>query len=299
VVHVEGIELAPYIDLLQGAHNRPVILFDDHNCEYALQERILRTDLRNPLRWHGAAYSFVQWRRLRQYEAEACLRSDQVVVVSQPDGDALRSLVPHLKTLVIPNGIDLSAYPADMAPAPEMGDAALVFTAKMDFRPNVDAMLWFAGQVLPLIRRQVPQAHLWIVGQRPHRRLNALRRNPGVTLTGWVDQIQPYIAGASVYVAPLRMGGGTRLKLLEAMALERAVVATELGAEGFPVIDGQELLLANTAEDFAGTVVALLQNPERRTEMGRRARRFVQAGYDWSVLIPNLEAAYRVGLPRV
>lgn len=292
VVHVEGIELAPYLDVLEAARPRPLILFDDHNCEYLLQKRAFLTDLRRPLRWHAAAYSFFQWRRLRRFEAQACRRADRVVAVSEADAAALRALVSGIDPVVVPNGIDVTVYAPDRAPAAEMGQAALAFTGKMDFRPNVDAMLWFARRVLPLIRERVPEAHLWVVGQRPHQRLESLREDPGVTLTGWVEAVQPYIAGATVYVAPLRMGGGTRLKLLEAMAMERAVVATHLGAEGFPVTSGRELVLADAPEAFAAAVVDLLQDPDRRAELGRSARRFVRQRYDWRVLIPRLVSIY-------
>jgi sugar transferase (PEP-CTERM/EpsH1 system associated) len=293
VVHVEGIELAPYIDLLEAARPRPVILFDDHNCEYLLQKRAFFTDLRRPFRWHGACYSLIQWRRLSRFEATVCRRADRVVAVSQADAAALRRLVPEVDPVVVPNGIDLSVYRPDLPPVPGMGGAALVFTGKMDFRPNVDAMLWFARRVLPRIRERVPQAHLWVVGQRPHRRLRSLQDDPHVTLTGWVEDVRPYIAGAAVYVAPLRVGGGTRLKLLEAMAMERAVVSTRLGAEGFPVSQGRELVLADRPGHFASAVVDLLRDPRRRAELGHSARRFVQTGYDWQALIPRLESAYR------
>ncbi|MBN1954743.1 MAG: glycosyltransferase [Anaerolineae bacterium] len=292
VVHVEGIELAPYLDLLEAARPRPLILFDDHNCEYLLQKRAFLTDLFLPHRWHGAAYSFVQWLRLRRYEARVCRRADRVLAVSEADAAALRALVPGLEATVVPNGIDVATYRPDQPPAPGMGAAALVFTGKMDYRPNVDAVLWFARRVLPAVRRVVPQAHLWVVGQRPHRRLEPLRGDPGVTLSGRVDVIQPYIAGAAVYVAPLRMGGGTRLKLLEALAMERAVVATRLGAEGFPLTDGRELVLADDPQTFAAAVIGLLQEPERRAMLGRAGRAFVAGRYDWRALIPRLEQAY-------
>lgn len=292
IVHVEGIELAPYLELLEAARPRPFILFDDHNCEYLLQKRACLTDLRQPRRWHGAAYSFVQWHRLERYEAQACCRADHVVAVSAADAAALRALVPGLNPTVIPNGLDLAAYAPDMTPAPGMGEHALVFSGKMDYRPNIDAVLWFAHHVLPRVRQHVPQAHLWVVGQQPHRRLEPLRADPAITLTGWVESPQPFIAGAAVYVVPMRMGGGTRLKVLEAMAMERAVVATRLGAEGFPVTDGQELLLADEPTAFAEAVVSLLRDPQRRVYLGRAARAFVQTRYDWRVLIPQLESVY-------
>jgi glycosyltransferase involved in cell wall biosynthesis len=174
-----------------------------------------------------------------------------------------------------------------------------VFTGTMDFRPNVDAVLWFARKVLSRVRAQVPEAHFLVVGQRPHRRLDELRGAPAVALTGWVEDARPYIAQAAVYVAPLRIGGGTRLKLLEAMAMGKPVVATRLGAEGYPVADGRELLLADTPADFAAAVVALLRAPERRVELGRVARAFVEQQYDWRAIVPRVEAVYRTKQPPV
>lgn len=290
LVLIEGIEMAPFLDVVEKARPRPRVLFDDFNCEYLLQKRAFLTDVRYPWRWHGALYSLIQWRRLRRYEADLCRRADFVVAVSEADAEALRALVPGLSPTVVPNGVDVSAYDPRTPPAPGMGAHALVFTGKMDFRPNVDAVLWFAGEVLPLVRREVPDAHFWVVGQRPHPRLASLRGNPAVTLTGYVEDTRPYIAGAAVYVAPMRIGGGTRLKLLEAMAMERAIVATRLGAEGYEVRDGEELLLADDAASFARAVVALLRDPARRAALGRAARRFVESRYDWRVLAPRIEA---------
>ncbi|MCS7282445.1 MAG: glycosyltransferase [Anaerolineae bacterium] len=289
LVLIEGIEMALFLDVVEQACPRPRALFDNFNCEYLLQKRAFLTDIRYPWRWHGALYSLVQWRRLRRYEASVCRRADFVVAVSEADADALRALVPGLSPTVVPNGVDVSAYDPQIPPAPGMGAHALVFTGKMDFRPNVDAVLWFAEEVLPRVRREVPDAHFWVVGQRPHPRLASLRGNPAVTLTGYVDDTRPYIAGAAVYVAPLRIGGGTRLKLLEAMAMERAVVATRLGAEGYEVRDGKELLLADDAETFAQAILTLLRDPDRRAALGRSARRFVEHRYDWSVLAPRIE----------
>ena len=292
VVHVEGIELAPYVPLIGAADPRPLIVFDDHNCEYLLQQRVFLTDLRAPARWPGAAYSFIQWRRLRRLEAWACRQVDRVLAVSEADAAALRRLVPDVRVTVIPNGIDSELYrprtETSVPPTPE-----LVFTGTMDFRPNVDAVLWFARRAFPQVKAAAPEVHFSVVGQRPHRRLDSLRQDPAVTLTGWVEDPRPFIARAAVYVAPLRMGGGTRLKLLEAMALGKAVVATRLGAEGFPVQHERELLLADTPEEFAATVIALLRSPERREELGRAGRRFVEERYDWRIIVPRVEAVYR------
>lgn len=289
VAHVGGLEMAPYLDILTAARRRPLVVFDDLNCEYLLQKRAFITDLRIPARWPTALYSFVQWQRLRRYEAQVCSRADHVLAVSEVDADKLRRLVPGLKVTVVPNGVDTGAY----APTPAPADpATLVFTGTMDFRPNVDAVLWFAGKVLPRLQKEVADVHFLVVGQRPHRRLEGLRSHSVVTLTGWVEDTRPYIARATVYVAPLRIGGGTRLKLLEAMAMGKPVVATTLGAEGYPFTPGRELLLADTPADFASAIIMLLRSPHMRLKLGRSAREFVEQHYDWRSIVPLVERVY-------
>lgn len=300
VVQVEGIELAQY--LFQAAairraagSRRPLLVFDDHNAEYVLQQRAFETDVHSARRLVGAAYSFVQWQRLRGYERRACLAADRVVAVSDTDAQALRSLVPGLVPAVVPNGVDMEFYAA-LAAAPAAGDGPgasdLVFTGKMDFRPNVDAVLWFIQEVLPLIRQQRPEARFWVVGQSPHARLAAAAGRPDVVLTGKVDDVRPYIGTAGVYVVPLRIGGGTRLKVLEAMAMGKAIVSTRLGCEGFDLIPGQDLVVADAPEEFARAVLGLLGDPDRRERLGRAARRFAGSRYDWSKIVPRLERIY-------
>lgn len=292
VIQIEGIELAPYLDTVRSAQPDALVVFDDHNCEYLLQQRTFLTDLYSPMLWPGAAYSFVQWQRLRRYEANICRRADHVLAVSRADAQALRKLVPDLEVTVVPNGIDTKAYQPARPGADAPSDNTVVFTGTMDFRPNVDAVLWFAKDVLPLIQAKVPDVRFLVVGQRPHRRLNPLRRHPAITVTGWVEDVRPYFAEATVYVAPLRMGGGTRLKLLEAMAMGRPIVATSLGAEGYPVQDGRELILADTPASFAEGVASLLRDRERRADLAHTARAFVEEHYDWHAIVPKVEKVY-------
>jgi sugar transferase (PEP-CTERM/EpsH1 system associated) len=296
VVQIEGIELAPYLPTIKQAGSTagqtgPLVVYEDHNAEWVLQKRACLTDLRNPRRWPAAAYSLVQWLRLKSYEAEVCRRADRVVAVSEADRDAIRSIAPEVAATIVPNGVDLQEHTGYQGPTE---DYDLVFTGKMDFRPNIDAMLWFGQHVWPLIHQRRSRTSLAIVGQRPHRRLDSLRSLPGITLTGWVEDVKPYIAGATVYVAPLRVGGGTRLKLLQAMAMGTAIVATSLGAEGFPVTHDQELLLADTPQDFAQAVLTLLDDAQTRARLGQAAQRLVQAAYGWDSLVPKLEALYEV-----
>lgn len=297
VVQIEGIELTPYLPTILDVYGaaktprpRPLIVIEDHNAEWVLQKRACLTDLRTPLRWPAAAYSFAQWLRLKSYEADVCRQADRVIAVSEADRDAILAIAPEIDITIVPNGVDLAEHTGYDGPVQHFD---LVFTGKMDFRPNVDAMLWMGREVWPIIRQHRPQTSLAIVGQRPHPRLDLLQEVPGITITGWVADVRPYIAGATVYVAPLRVGGGTRLKLLQAMAMSSPIVATSLGAEGFPVTHGHELLLADTAEDFAQAVLTLLDHPEQRIQLGKAAYRFAQATYGWDALVPKLEALYQ------
>ena len=285
LAQVEGLELGRYISTLRALQSGLPVIYDAHNAEVTIQQRAWRSDRLIPRRWLAAAYSRLQMRPLARFEAAVCRQDSAVTCVSVIDAQALTRLVPGLQPTVVPNGIELSEYPLpETRPA---GDAVLTFTGKMDYRPNVDAAQWFASEILPRVQAHRPDARFEIVGQQPP---STLARYTGVTLAGAVPDIRPHIARAAVYVAPLRMGGGTRFKLLEAMALGRPVVSTTIGAEGFAVRSGQELLIADATDEFARAVLQLLDAPSEARAVGLAGRAFVEAGYDWAAIIPRLEA---------
>ena len=312
IVQIEGIELARTIEIIRAISPHSKIIFDDHNAETELQRRNLLTDLRNPRRWVAAAYSAVQVSRLRRFERWACLSADAVTCVSETDKWQLRVLqtrgirdqrleidgqspISNLQSpiSVIPNCIDVEAVQnlSNLGNWTNLPRYDLIFMGKMDYRPNVDAVLWFADEVWPRIRAEWPSATWAIVGQKPHARLERLQMLPGVTVTGWVESVQPYLAGAAVFLMPFRVGSGTRLKLIEAMAAGKAIVSTPIGAEGFPVQHGREILLGETAGELATAVLYLLQNPAERERLGQAARAFARQ-YDWRVVVPQFDEVY-------
>ena len=220
-----------------------------------------------------------------------------VIAVSEPDRQALSALTGLEDIRLVPNGTDTSAY-SEITPRPDNGDSVnIVFTGKMDYRPNIDAVLWFANEVWPVIVSQAPSATFQIVGQGEHERLEPLHSVAGIEMTGYVPEIEPYLAAASAFVIPMRIGGGTRLKALEAMSAGLPIVSTSLGVEGIAVQNGRELLIRDDPFDFANGVLELLkdrqQGGERCSELGRNAREFVIANYDWAGIVPLLEQAYR------
>jgi glycosyltransferase involved in cell wall biosynthesis len=303
VVQFEAIEMSPYLatvlDCARRAARPPRLIFDEHNAEYVLQKRVFETDIRVPSRWPGAVYSFLQWQKLRGFEAWACRQVDAVAAVSDVDARSLQRLVPGLQVAVVPNGIDVAMhaaytarYAVHRAPKDVLPIHSLVFTGTMDYRPNVDAALWFASRVYPLIQESVPDVHFCIVGRQPHPRLDPLREQRGIVITGDVPDTRPYIAGADVYVIPLRSGGGTRFKVLEAMTLHRPIVSTTMGCDGFPVVSGREVILADEPDAFAREVVELLRDGDKRAALGQAGFDFASAHYDWSAIVPLLEATY-------
>ena len=295
VVQIEGIEMAPYLFALQDAgvaiqHS----IYDAHNAETLLQQRAARADAKRPQRWPAALYSSIQTRKLRSYEQRLARSVSGIAAVSQPDADFLHDLAPQTPISVVTNGVDLAHYQPDedFAPVFHSPGPHLVFTGKMDFRPNVDAALWFANQVMPHLRAAGVHAHFWVVGRKPHARLHALAGRNDVTITGEVPDVRPYIVQSDVYVVPLLAGGGTRFKILESLALSKPVVSTRLGADGIPVQDGVHLALADTPETFAQRVNQLLQDEETATRMGRAGRVFIQQNFSWDAIAPHLEALF-------
>ncbi len=290
VVHAESLEMAAYLPLIHEWYPKLPLIYGSLNAEADLQRTMFSTDRRNPRRIIGAVYSWVQWQRLTRFEGHICAIAAHVLAVSEPDRVLLQELSSTPVT-VVENGIDTAPY-LQLPRIQALGEHAIVFTGTMDYRPNVDAVLWFAEAILPAIAAQFPDVRFYVVGQRPHARLDPLRNNPHIVITGAVPEIAPYLQGAQVYVAPLRMGSGTRFKLLEAMAAGCGVVSTDIGAQGLGVQSGHEMLIADIPADFANCVNNLLADESRRKEMGAVARQFVQTHFDWSVIVPRLLNVY-------
>jgi glycosyltransferase involved in cell wall biosynthesis len=293
IVQIEGIELAWTIPTIRKTTPDLPLVYDAHNAEALLQSRSGAADRGKIQRWPAAAYSRFQSSRLASYETWVCNTVDRVLAVSEADGEALQTLAgDKIKPItVVPNSIDVAAYRSAEKTVDRQYQFDIIFSGKMDYRPNVDAVLWFAENVWPLIKRETPDVTWAIVGQRPHARLAHLDQMPDVTITGWVRETKPYLFGAKVFVMPFRVGSGTRLKLIEALAAGKAVVSTPVGVEGFAVEDGRHLLLSDSVEGFAKSTVALLADSEQREFLGDQGMQFAQQ-YDWRVVVPRIQSVY-------
>jgi len=214
---------------------------------------------------------------------------DHCLVVSPDEARLLKKAVPAAKLSIIENGVDC----ANLRPLPPaLNSSQLLFVGVMAYPPNADAVVHFCKSILPLIRRAIPEVRLTVVGHAPPMEVQTLASSGEVSVTGFVNDPIPYYAGASVCVVPLRAGGGTRLKILEAMALGRPVVTTSIGCEGLDVTDGEHLLIGDTAADFAQQVVRLLSEQELRNRIVVAARSLVEKRYDWTIIADKLARAY-------
>ena len=281
LVHVDTIALNRFLTRRPGL---PMVL-THHNIESQLLARRAAVETRSIPRWVLDRES----RKLAAYEASEARRYDANLMMSRPDAELLQQQVPGVRTAIVPNGVDTTYFtPTDAEQRP-----ALIYTGGMNMLANRDAVLHFLEVIWPAITAQVPDVTFFAVGQDPPAELQAIaQRDPRVVVTGKVPDIRPYVQQSAVYVVPLRVGGGTRLKVLDAMASGKALVSTPVGCEGIEVVPGRDLVVAEDAERFAAATVALLRDPERRRQLGTSARQLVEQKYAWPVVGDMLMDAY-------
>jgi glycosyltransferase involved in cell wall biosynthesis len=275
LIHCDHVQVAA---TLLGLDTPPRVL-NAHNVEALLLRRVAERAGRV---WRRAFFTW-QAAKARRAEAQAFDGFDHCVAVSEPDADEIRHSAPGLPVSIVPNGVDIDWFRPD-SHRPEPG--RLVFVGAMDWLPNADAVCFFAAEVLPLVRRQAPEAELLVIGRNPgslERRIAA----DGVRFTGTVDDIRPHLQGAGLVVVPLRIGGGTRLKILESWSMAKAVVSTSIGAEGLPVRDGENIAIADRPDEMAERIVQLLRDPPAAERLGREGRRAVLDRFSW----PKVAAA--------
>jgi len=268
---------APSVPRIENA-----VLFQ-HNIETLMWRRHAST-ASDPVR---RAYFAQQAARMYIFESETCRRAGHVVAVSVKDVEDMRRIFGVSRISAIPTGVDIDHF-APPPSAPPVAD--LVFIGSMDWLPNIDGVLWFVEEILPLIRRRRKDCKLAIAGRQPPRKIAALAENyPGINVTGSVPDIRPYIWGASVSIVPLRIGGGTRLKIYESMAARVPVVSTTIGAEGLEIHPPEDIRIADTAEAFAAQCVELLDDAEQRRRQAAAAWEMVNAHFSWAQVTRTFE----------
>lgn len=281
LVHLDILALAGLID--RTPHSIPVVL-NEHNVESLLARKRIDIETQHLRRMMLRASS----EGLKQFERQACRRADQVLACSPEDAGRLRALAPGCQISIIPNGVDLEFF-SPGSPDQEQANS-LVFVGHMNWFPNRDGIEHFIADILPLLADR-PGLELKVIGRNTEFSIPKALAGQ-VEVTGFVEDLRPLVQRAAVFVVPLRVGSGTRLKVLEAMAMGKAIVSTRVGVEGIGLVDGQSVLLADTPSEFAGAVKQLLDCPTLRHSLGRRARELAERCYGWTAIGQRLLTTY-------
>jgi len=270
----------------------PSVLFQ-HNVEALIWQRHVEVQRNRPAR----LYFRSQWRRMKVFERTACQKFDVVVAVSAQDRTLMEYEYAAPLVREIPTGVDTEYFCPSRSVEPD--PYHLVFSGSMDWLPNDDAMKYFCRDILPRVRARLPRVTVTIVGRNPFPGVEALaRENSFIRVTGRVEDVRPYIDEASVYVIPLRIGGGTRLKVFEAMAMEKPIVSTSIGVEGLPVVDGKDVLIADEPQAFADAVVHLLRNRDVGRQIGMAAAAKVRTQFGWKPVAQSFLKACDLAIVR-
>lgn len=286
IIQVEFVQMLPYM-LSNGLRNySQQVIWVEHEV---LHNRLFRRAENSK--------GFVHWfwkreaRLTREYEMAAAMKVQNAIVVSDEEAEYLRSWNPDLKIVVIPNGVDTAYYDSIKV---ERDPKGVIFTGWMRHFPNLDAAHYLLKEIMPLIIRKLPEVRLYLVGEPVPEQIRYMAANiPQVIMTGSVEDIRPLIKQASVAIVPLRIGGGTHLKVLEAMISETPVVTTPVGAEGLPLKHGQHAWISRDARGLADGVLHLLENPELRSLITTEARKLVEKEYDWAIIATKQKEFYR------
>ncbi len=236
-------------------------------------------------------YFWSQYKKMVSYEKENIPKFKKTVVVSPKDMNWLLNIDKNFDIIVIPNGVDANYF----KPMDEKDDyPSVIFRGIMNFYPNIDSVIYFAKEILPIIRKEIPDLKFYIVGPNPTAQIKKLAKNPLNIVTGYVEDIRPYIWRTTVNICPMRIGSGIKNKILEAMAMEKSTVTTSIGVEGIPdVTDGENILVADTPEEFAKKTILLLKDEILRKKIGKNGREFVMKNYTWEKVAKKFEEVYK------
>ncbi len=282
IIHVEFPLMAPYLRAVRSG--RAVRVLSTHNIESIRFERELR---QGPWGRRRVLLLADQW-LAGQWEVKAIQAFDGVTTVSEIERSWVRERAPGKSVELVPNGVDTRHF----AFSPPCPSSVITFVGSMDYPPNIDAVLWLSESILPEIRRRVPHFKFRVVGSRVDARVLALAARPGVEVLGQVDDIRPHLAQSLALVVPLRSGGGTRLKILQAMAMGRPVISTAVGAEGIDLDRDRHYLLAETREEWVNEVLRLHGDHQLATQLASAGRELVENKYDWSICLSPLDRLY-------
>ncbi len=280
VVHAHNLHMAQYAPLKNGA----AFVYDTHNLDHVLWERFskIQTNLAKRVFARSQCHKFIHWQRI------AAAHSEKIVTLSDQEREEYLRMAPDADIVTVPNGADIEFFqPRDVTPEPN----SIIYFANFEWKPQSDAGIYFYNEILPLVRRKLPGAKLYLVGNKPPEVVRRLA-STDVVVTGYVEDIREYIARAAVVVIPLRVGAGTKHRIFQALAMGKALVTTSVGAEGIHLKHGETAMITDDPQQFADYTVQLLNDAQMRARLGENGRKLVVERYDWRAIYPTLDQAF-------
>ncbi len=282
IVHIEHLHMAYYRDFIK--EELPVFL-RMHNVETTIMERFYRQQ-KNPI---IKIYGFIQWRKVYRYESQVVEKFNRCITITDIDKERIESMNSKSACVSIPSGVDISYFhPINCEKEPD----SIIFIGALDWFPNIDGIYWFCKKVFPLIKAEVSSVRLYIVGRNPPARIKKLE-NENLVVHGSVKDIREHLAKSSVTIVPLRIGGGMRIKILEALAMGIPVVSTSIGCEGIDITNGREVLIADAERVFARNILSLLQDEKLARILGENGLKLVKSRYIWEEIAEKFEGVYK------
>ncbi|MHB1457498.1 MAG: glycosyltransferase family 4 protein, partial [Armatimonadota bacterium] len=271
IVHIDHLQMAQFVEFDKSYK----VVLDNHNVESTIIKRVAETSDSMPTR----LYAGLEWPKLQRYEVDICNKCDLVLTVSETDKDSLTAMGVNPAIIEsVPIGVDVDTMkPVDMVTQ----SRNILSLGTMSWPPNIDSMLYFVKDVMPIIRDHLPGCTLTIAGSQPSPAIQSLESEPDISVTGFVEDIDSIARKCGVFIVPLRSGSGVRVKILNALAMGLPIVSTSIGAEGLDVRDDEHLLIADTPHDFANSVIRILTDPDLAQTLGLNGRAFVCDNYSW------------------
>jgi sugar transferase (PEP-CTERM/EpsH1 system associated) len=283
IAHFDTISLAEYLDSLDRF---PKTILNHHNIESDLFANRIKVE-RNPLK---NLFYRIEARKLHLYEKKYCRKFDLNLTVSHLDKQILASIIPGLKIAVVPNGVDTQYF---LRKDTKTAKNSLIMVSGMNWYPNRDAVIYMCNRIWPLLDKDIPNLFLTVVGAQPPKEVIALaHKDNRVKVTGFVDDVRPFIESADLYLCPMRDGGGTRLKILDAMAMGKAIISTTKGCEGIDVTPGKNILIADTPTEFAAQIKKALSDTGMKVRLENEARKLAETKYSWRIIGNTLGSIY-------
>jgi len=285
IVHIDHLHMAYCGEFIQREFGLPIVL-REHNVETTIMKRFYKNQ-KNPI---IKFYAYLQWKKLYKYETKICEIFDKCLMITEEDKKKIEDMNSKVKTFIIPAGVDVSYfYPLKTEEEPY----SLIFVGSMKWLPNIDAVLWFCNEFWSKLKKVFPEVKLYVVGQKPSKEITELgKKDKDIIITGFVKDIRPYVAKSSLYIVPLRIGGGMRLKILEAMAMGKPVISTSIGAEGIEAVDEKDIIIADDVERFVEKIIELLKDKNYRRKIAQNGEKLVKEKYRWESIVKKLEKEY-------